>query len=63
MSESSTKTHLIIFAQLLQKWLIANTIDLQTSVLGYLANTKFVKDAFPESYAKYLFNEQIFIKF
>lgn len=43
--------------------LIINTTDLQTNILGYLANIKFVTDVSRATYANYLFTEKIFIKF
>lgn len=48
---------------LLQKMLIINTTDLQTNILAYLANIKFVTDVSCANYANYLFTEKIFIKF
>lgn len=62
MSKKSTKTHLIILAQLLQKLQIMNITDLQKASLD-IRLILFVKDVSPANYANYLFTKQIFIKF
>lgn len=47
-----------MLVQLLQKMLIINITDLQTNILGYLANIKCVTDVSHANYANYLFTEK-----